>query len=542
MSEYLSNNPLITLFLVIAIGYGLGMVKFGKNKLGVAAVLFCGLIFGQVVTDIHIPDTIIWLGLIIFIYSIGLVSGASFFTSIQNKGWRNISFIFLMLAFTAVVAVVLAMLFDLDQVILAGLYAGSTTNTSSLAALLDLISQTTSPSVAGTLLDKAVTGFSITYPMGIFGVMIAIYIIEKLIKVDYAAEERQLSEEFGLHGVIRTIRVEITNPETMGLTIRDFKLKHQLNLVFGRFSRKGDIYLPNYDTTFQEGDIFVLLGSEDALVEGVPKLGARTQVTLPLEGSSYMNKRVFVSNPKIVGVTLASLNLQERFSILISRIRRGDIDLIATPNTILELGDRIRFVVRKDQVEDVQNFFGDSYDLVSKLNLSTFGIGICLGLIVGTINIPLPGDIVIKLGFAGGPLLMALILGALHKTGPILWTIPYSTNITLRQIGLILMLAGIGINSGNAFFSTIASVEGLKIFGVGTLVVLISATVMLIVGYKLFKIPFSLLLGMIANQPAILDFAVEKTRNKLPSVGFALMLPIAIITKIIFTQLIYLFL
>ena len=540
MGEYLSNNPLITLFLVIAIGYGLGMVKFGKNKLGVAAVLFCGLIFGQTVTDVHIPDTIIWLGLIIFIYSIGLVSGASFFTSIQNKGWRNILFIFLTLALTAIIAICLAILFDLDHVILAGLYAGSTTNTSSLAALLDLVSQT-NPSDTEALLDQAVTGFSIAYPMGIFGVMIAIYLIEKLVKVDYAAEEIALSEEFGLHGAIRTVKVEINNPSAIGKSIRDFKLRYQLNLVFGRYSRKGDIQLPNYDTTFQEGDVFIVLGSEDALEEGIPNLGIVTNVSLPLEGSSYMNKRVFVSNEKIVGVSLASLNLPERFSILISRIRRGDIELMATPNTILELGDRIRFVVRKDQVEDVQRLFGDSYDLVSKINLSTFGIGICLGLIIGTINIPLPGDIVIKLGFAGGPLLMALILGALHKTGPILWTIPYSTNVTLRQIGLILMLAGIGINSGDVFFSTIGSVEGLKIFLVGTLVVLISAAVMLVVGYKLFKIPFSLLLGMVANQPAILDFALEKTHNKIPNIGFALMLPIAIITKIIFTQLIYLF-
>ena len=541
MIENFSQYPLIILFLVIAIGSGIGSLNFKGSKLGVAAVLFCGLVLGRFIPEVRVPETIIWLGLIIFIYSIGLVSGASFFYSFRAKGFRNILFILVMLAFTAGLAIFFAYLFDLDKTTLAGLYAGSTTNTSSLAALLDLISQNSS----GTnqqLLDQAVTGFSITYPMGIFGVMIAIFLVEKMIKIDYRAEEKALKAAYGLHDAIKRIKVKVTRPEIQNKTIRDFKLSHKLNVVFGRYSRQGDISLPNYDTVFKQDDVFILIGSEDALKKCVELLGEETHITLPIEGSSFVNKRVFVSNPKIVGVSLASLNLYEKYSILVSRIRRGDIDLLATGDAILEMGDRIRFVIRRDQVEAIQDFFGDSYDRVSKINLATFGIGICVGLILGTISIPLPGEIYIKLGFAGGPLLVALVLGALHKTGPILWTIPYSTNLTIRQLGLILMLAGIGINSGDAFFATIGSIEGFKIFSTGCLVVFISAVMTLLVGYKLLKIPFSMLLGMVANQPAILDFGIEKTQNKLPNIGFALMLPIAIITKIIFTQLIYIFL
>ncbi len=541
MADYLSQHPLIILFLVIAIGYGIGSLNFKGNKLGMAAVLFCGLVLGRMIPEARVPETIIWLGLIIFIYSIGLVSGASFFHSFRRKGFRNILFILVMLAFTAGLAIFFAHVFDLDKTTLAGLYAGSTTNTSSLAALLDLISQNSADSNQ-QLLDRAVTGFSITYPMGIFGVMMAIYLVEKMIRIDYRAEEKALKQEYGLHDAIKRIKVKITQTEIQGKTIRDFKSSHKFNVVFGLFSRDGVISLPNYDTTFNLDDVFNLIGSEDDLLKCVDLLGEETQVTLPLEGSSFIKKRVFVSNPKIVGVSLATLNLHEKYSILVSRVRRGDIDILATGNTILELGDRIQFVIRRDQVEKIQDFFGDSYDRLSKINLASFGIGIFVGLVLGTINIPLPGEINIKLGFAGGPLLVALILGALHKTGPILWTIPYSANLTIRQLGLILMLAGIGINSGDAFFTTIGSIEGFKIFSTGCLVVFFSAIVTLLVGYKLLKIPFSMLLGMVANQPAILDFGIEKTQNKLPNIGFALMLPIAIITKIIFTQLIYIFL
>ena len=540
MNELLNHNPLFILFLVIALGHAIGMVTIRGNKLGVAAVLFCGLIMGNIYREAHIPDALVWVGLIIFIYAIGLNSGSSFFITIKRNGKKIISFILFNLILIAVLTIIAAILFDIDRATIAGIFAGTTTNTSSLAALLDMISQ--SPNYnSKEVLDRAVTGFSISYPIGIFGVIIAMVLSERFLKVNYKSEESALTEEYELESKMNRLQILVVNPAVEGSTIREFKRTHNLKVVFGRYVRNEAVELSHYDTIFQTGDIFLAVGSENEMKRCVSLLGKVVDTRLPEGESAFVNRRVFVSNPQIVGQSLASINLGEKYSIIVSRIRRGDIDLLATNDTILELGDRIRFVAKKVDLPGLIKLFGDSYDQVSRFNLATFGVGIFLGLWIGSIEIPLPGEVNLKLGFAGGPLLVALVLGALRKTGAILWTIPYSTNMTLRQLGLIIMLAGIGINSGAAFFETIVSPEGIKIFGIGTAVVIIAAFLSFVLGYKLFKIPYSLLMGLLANQPAILDFAEDKTKNKLPNIGYSLMLPLAIIIKIFVTQLIFIF-
>ena len=205
----------------------------------------------------------------------------------------------------------------------------------------------------------------------------------------------------------------------------------------------------------------------------------------------------------------------------------------------MELGDRVRFVARRKDVPSIAKFFGDSYDALSKINLLSFGLGMALGIWLGMITFQFPGDVSFKLGFAGGPLIVALTLGGLRRTGPIVWTLPYSANLTLRQVGLILMLAGIGINSGHTFAATIFQVEGAYIFAAATMLAMTTTLSTLIMGYKVLKIPFSFLLGMVASQPAVLDYAFDQTKNKLPSIGYTLVLPVTLIGKIIIVQILF---
>ena len=196
--------------------------------------------------------------------------------------------------------------------------------------------------------------------------------------------------------------------------------------------------------------------------------------------------------------------------------------MLATGNTVLELGDRIRFVARRKDLKSLSKLFGDSYYESSKVNLFSFGLGIALGLLLGTIEFALPGGVNFKFGLAGGPLIVGLVFGALRRTGPIVWTLPYSANITLSQIGLIFLLAVIGLQSGNTFLESLEGGVGVKIFAGGVILSTVGAALSIIIGYKLFKIPFSLLLGFLSNQPAILDFATDMTKNKLPLVGLSL--------------------
>lgn len=212
--------------------------------------------------------------------------------------------------------------------------------------------------------------------------------------------------------------------------------------------------------------------------------------------------------------------------------------MLAKPETILDLGDRIRFVARRKDLDELSTFFGDSYRASSRVNLFSFGLGIGLGLILGSIEFAFVPGLQFKLGYAGGPLIMGLILGALRRTGPISWALPYSANVTLQQIGLILLLTAIGVRSGNAFVDSF-SVDGVWIFLASAFLSLFAAFSILLIGYKLIKIPFSLLMGMVANQPAILDFATSRSKNRIPEYGFTMMFPIALIMKIVIAQILF---
>ncbi|HEY3378307.1 MAG TPA: TrkA C-terminal domain-containing protein, partial [Armatimonadota bacterium] len=238
---------------------------------------------------------------------------------------------------------------------------------------------------------------------------------------------------------------------------------------------------------------------------------------------------------------LRDLELQQKFGAVVTRIRRGDVDMLAHADTVIELGDRVRVVSHRERMNAVSSFFGDSYRAISEIDILTFSLGLTLGLLLGILPIPLPGGVTLKLGFAGGPLIVALILSAIGRTGPIVWTIPYGANLLLRQIGLIFFLAAVGTRAGYAFVSTLSQGGGLAIFIAGAIVTCTTALLMLWIGHKLLKIPMGLLIGMLAGlqtQPAVLGFALEQTGNDLPNIGYAAVFPVAMITKILVAQVI----
>lgn len=541
MLSLFSENPILLLFFVAASGYALSKLKIWGTSLGIAAVLFVGLIVGGLDPDIRVPEIIIWLGLSIFVYSIGVSSGPSFFNTFKNRGSKDIIFILAMLALSASLAVGLHYLLHFDSAITAGIYAGGSTNTPALAGLLDVISNLTDQTIIQSEQEKAVTGYSLTYPMGIIGAMLAIAVLDRIFKVDFRSEEEKLEHIYPSRKelVNQTIRVEWENEENK--QIRDLLKEFKWPIVFGRMERNGRVSLSSFDTVLKKGDAIMVVGSRYAVDEVTTFLGRKSTDQLSFDQSDYESRRIFVSNPDVAGQKIAALNLNEKYAAIITRIRRGDIDLLASGSTVLELGDRVRFVAHKKDISKVASLFGDSYEELSKIDLFSFGLGMALGLILGMTTFEI-GSYSFKLGMAGGPLIVGLILGGLRRTGPVVWSLPYSANITLRQIGLIFMLAGIGVNSGYNFFSILTTGLGLWIFLAGAIFSFLTAIFTLIIGYKLLKIPFSILLGMVSTQPAILDYAMEKSRNQLPVIGFTLMLPVAVVFKILFTQFLYSFL
>ena len=539
MIESFKESPLLLLFVVSAIGYWIGNIKFGKSQLGVAAVLFAGLAFGSLDEHLQVPEIIIFLGLSMFIYTTGLNNAAGFFQTFRQRGVRDIVFMTCFLVFVSICTIGVKLWLDLNAATTAGLLAGSVTNTPALAGLLDLINTTEAIGIKEQVSNDAVIGYSLSYPMGVVGIMLAIALTQKWLKIDFQQEEENLQKQFPLSMEISRATVAIHNPELVGKPLRELFQRYHSRIVFGRMERNGEQSIPNMDTVLQLHDQIVLVGNEKMLHKAINELGERRDEELMNDSRVYEVRRMFISQQEVVGQSIASLNLSEKYSTIITRITRGDKDVVATGETILEYGDRILIMARREDIPKLSLLFGNSYEALSHINLFSFGLGMAMGLLLGMIKFQFPGGFSFQLGFAGGPLLIALILGSIRRTGPVVWTLPYSANRTLSQIGLILLLAGIGINSGHMFWQTLLDGSGSILLLGAALITIVSSILGLLIGYKFFKIPFSLLSGMIGSQPAVLDFAQQRSNNQIPSIGFTFMLPIGLIVKIILVQLVY---
>jgi len=540
MVQAFIENPILLLFVVAGVGYGVGSIKVRGSSMGVAAVLFVGLVFGSLSPELQIPEIITFIGLSIFVYTVGLSSGPSFFALFRQRGSRDLVFVFIMLTFSAGVAVGFHYLFGLDPSTTSGLFAGSTTNTPALAGLLDQIGNTGLDAARKKELSElGVIGYSLSYPLGVLAPMLAILLMQRVLKIDYRKEEKALRQTYPVRQDIVSLTVKVTNENVVDKAIRDLKLDYQWTVVFGRLVRNEVIMLSNWDTRFHSGDRVALVGDRDEVESVANILGEILPSRLSYDQTEYETRRIFVSNDKVAGQKLATLNIGERFAALITRVKRGDIDLLANSDTVLELGDRVRVIARRRDMPKIADWLGDSYEELSKIDLLSFGLGMALGLLLGMVNFELPGGLTFKLGSAGGPIIVGLILGGLRRTGPINWSLPYSANLILRQVGLILLLASVGVNSGHKFMATLAQGGGSTIIFASAGISLATALITLLFGYLILKIPFSFLTGMVANQPAILDFALSRAQNKLPNIGFTLMLPVSIVTKIVYAQLLF---
>ncbi|PSR13162.1 MAG: hypothetical protein DA408_10465 [Bacteroidetes bacterium] len=538
MIEAFKTSPVLLLFVVSAIGYWVGNIPIRGARLGVAAVLFVGLAFGALDPGLAMPDIVIVLGLSMFVYTIGLSSGPSFFATFRAQGMRNFLFIVAMLVLSSAITVGIHFLFGLDAATSAGLLAGSSTNTASLAALIDLIQLSQPLELQEKLTNAAVVGYSLSYPMGVLGVMLAIGLLRRWLKIDYQTEAEQLNNIYPLNDHLVRQTVAVTHAEVVGLPLRTIFQQFHQRIVFGRMRRDGQDELPNMDTQLQLGDRIVLVGSAQVVAEVAQLLGESYGEELSYDRTIFDIRRMFVSNPKIAGEKIASLNLAEQFSTIITRIQRGDVDLLANGETVLELGDRVLVIARRTDFGKLARLFGNSYEALNHINLLSFGSGMALGLLLGMVTFTLPGGLSFSLGFAGGPLIVALLLGALRRTGPIVWTLPYGANLVLRQLGLIMLLAGIGIRSGHTFLNTMLAGGG-WLFLAGAIIATTTAFVTLWLGYRWLRIPYGLLSGMVATQPAILEYALGQADNKLPTIGYTLILPIMLIMKILFVQILF---
>lgn len=550
--QFLIDNPLLLLFLIAAISFPLGRVKVKGTSLGVASVLFVSLAVGALDPNLKLPEVIFTLGAILFVYTLGLSGGPAFFASFRGRGpnshgVRDSLFVTAMLIFAAGLSAIAHLLLQLKPTLTAGMYAGSLTNTPALAAVVQYVRTNAPDAARDAMMAEPVISYSIAYPMGVIAVIATILFMKRAWKVDYSAEARKLQSLGGTNRNLGNRTIRVTRIELPNETLRELTSRHAWEVKFGRLKREGRLELATMDTRPEHGDLLSLIGPPEDLDRATAYLGEESEEHLELDRSELDFRRMFVSNPKVVGKRLGELDLTRQFGATATRVRRGDVEMLANDDTVLELGDRVRIVARRQDMGKIAGFLGDSYRALSEIDILSFSLGISLGLLVGSIPIPLPGGLVFSLGFAGGPLVVALILGALGRTGPLVWTLPYSANLTLRQIGLIMFLAGVGTRAGYAFVSTFAQggIIVIYLFVAGAIITTLTSLATLWIGYRLLKIPMSLLIGLLAGlqtQPAVLGFGQEQTGNDLPNISYPSMFALAMIVKIIVAQLLVAFL
>ncbi|HJV66056.1 MAG TPA: aspartate:alanine exchanger family transporter [Geomonas sp.] len=541
MIDILIHNPLLLLFLVAGIGYPLGRIKILGSSFGVAAVLFVGLAFGALDPQMKLPDVIYMLGLSIFIYAIGLSGGPVFFASFKRQGLRYNLLVIMILLLLAVLTGIIGTFLHLKPTITAGIYSGSLTSTPSIAAILDTLRQNYHGAGLDQLLAEPVVGYSITYPMGLIGTVLAISFAQRLWRIDFAAEAKQLRSLGAPTDPLKNRTILVSRLDTCcGKSLDELRREQGWDVIFGRVKRQGLFQLATTEERLQPGDLISVVGSVEELDRVTAYLGEKSEEEIDLDRSEFDFRRIFVSSAQVAGRRLRDLDLRKKYGAVVTRVRRGDDDFLPNGDLVLELGDRVRVVTHHENMKAVTKLFGDSYRAVSEVDVLTFGLGLALGLLLGILPIPLPGGITFKLGFAGGPLVTGIVLGTIGRTGRMFWSLPYSVNMTLRQIGMVLFLAGVGTGAGYSFLATFSKGGGFLILGVGVAITCVASVLALWIGYKVMKIPMTLLMGIIAGlqtQSAVLGYALDQTRNDLPNIGFASVYPAATILKIILVQI-----
>jgi putative transport protein len=518
--DTIGTQPILTAFLAIGLGYLVGQINFGGFSLGVGAVLFVGLALGAFAPKAQIVGPIGLIGLIMFLYGVGILYGRQFFEGMTGVAGRKYN----LLAFVAVmaglaVALGLGHVFGIKLGHTLGLFAGSMTSTATLQAALDTM-RNSEPSI----------GYSVSYPFGVIGPILCIYFMTRMVQPRFPPKEPQLH------------MAEITlGADCSGWTLDDLRQKIPSGVQIEMVRKGGRNFLPVTDLSLDAGDALLVIAERQSdISDAAAHVGKLEPGRVVKDRSALDYIRVFVGKANLVGVPLAKLPLPTGFPVQLLHVRRYDVDIVPSPDLALEFGDRVGILMPPDRKEEVRKYFGDTVKSTAEFSYVSLGVGMVLGVLLGLIPIPIPGVGTVTLGIGGGPLIVALIVGKLRRTGPLLWVMPLPANIVLRNFGLALFLATVGVNAGQPFLKTVSQ-TGPTLLLIGALVLLATVLIVLLVGYYMLKIPFDDLMGVASGatgNPAILVYSTRMAPTERPDIGYAMIFPSMTIVKVIAVQIV----
>ena len=543
------GHSILLLSFVIAAGIQLGKIKVFGVSLGITLVLFVGIILGHFGFTINhnVIHFFKEFGLILFVYSVGMQVGPGFFSSFK-KGGITLNMLACGIVFLGVVtAIILHYATGIPMPTMVGILSGAVTNTPGLGAAQQAFSD-----MYGSTDNTIALGYAVAYPLGVIGIILSIIFIRYVFRVNFDKENEQLNNEDASHtNEAKPVSLIVKNPAVFGKSVGELSnlLEHR-DFVISRIWHDSDkqIEIVSANTVLMENDkVFVITTEQDAQTIKTfigEEIDMERKQWIRME-SQFINRRILITKPELNGKRLGQLKLRKLYGINITRINRAGVDLVATPHLTLQVGDRVNVVGTETAVTNVEKVLGNSMKRLNEPNLITIFIGIALGIVLGSIPITFPGiPQPVKLGLAGGPLIVAILISRFGYKYKLVTYTTQSANLMLREIGITLFLACVGISAGDGFVDTIVNNGGFAWIGYGFIITTIPLLIIGCVGRYFYKINYFTLMGLIAGSttdPPALAYSNATAGNDAPSVGYATVYPLTMFLRVLTAQLLILF-
>ncbi len=540
-------KAVLALSIIGTLGLFLGRLTFKGAGLGIGGVLFAGLFVGDLANragltlDHEVLDFVREFGLILFVYTIGIQVGPGFFTALKKSGLKLNLIAAGLVVMGAVTAAFIHVVFHVPLPAVLGIMSGAVTNTPSLGAAQQVLNDMHLPAEQVSLTGL---GYAVAYPFGIIGILITMLTVRGAFRIDPVVAAKEFEEKRKREvAELETIDVVLTHDELAGKALSQLPGLSKGDVVVSRLMRAGQLRVPHDTTWVESGDILHLVGAKDRLMEVAAEIGAIHEQPLTTKGTDLTWERIVVTSDHVLGQSIAALNLEGRFDVRISRVVRTGVELVAPPALKLQFGDILNVIGRREDLERVAGFVGNSEQRLKEFDPIPMFIGIALGIALGSIDLSFGtlSSVPVKLGLAGGPLLAAIILSRVGHVGPLVWFMPPVANLALRELGIVLFLAVVGFRSGGHFIETLAKGDGVAWVFYGALITIVPLMVTAFVAKLILKVDFLTLCGLLSGSmtdPPALAFANAMAKNsEAQSLAYATVYPLVMGLRILSPQI-----
>lgn len=525
--NYLRESPIVSLFIIIALGFVLGKIKIKGFSFDVSAVIFAALLFGHL--GISLPPAIQTMGLVLFIFTVGIQAGPGFFDSFRQRGRRYVLAAGLLVVFSLVTALILKYTMHLSSNMLTGILCGALTSTPGLSVAIEA---TNSP--------LASIGYGIAYPIGVLGVIVFVKLMPRFLRVNLSAEfEKIKASRKDEHPPIVVCTYRVENAPLFGKPLGEVGFRNMTGATVSRIKKGEEIVLPSKNTILNEGDLLVAVGTEESQRK-VELLIGPSAPRFEMLDEDYCIETLLVTNKNVVNESLSKLQLEAGCRFVVTRIRRSGIDLSSSPSAILKFGDKVTVATYRRDLPRLAQLLGNNARVLSDTDFFPIALGIILGVLLGKVELSLGGSLPLSLGLTGGVLIMSILLSSAGKTGNILWTMTSSSNNLLRQLGLLLFLAGVGTSAGHSLVATIVG-SGVSLLLVGALLTLVPMLLTLLFSRWVLKLNifelFGVITGGMTSTPGLAaceSMAFDET----PSTVYATVYPVAMVALLLSVKII----